>query len=80
MSQKTRFFWLLHNKKHLNESYLFDKAMIMLYSECDFAAKFWGPMIEKVFKDSDVITQWGDRMSTSQGIYMKMDLRLTSSD
>lgn len=30
----------------------------MLYSECDFAAKFWGPMIEKVFKDSDVITQW----------------------
>lgn len=47
-------------KKHLTESHLFEKEMTAAFSEYDYVIKFWGPLIEKVFKHSPIIPHWGD--------------------
>ncbi|GAA5802140.1 hypothetical protein HPULCUR_007601 [Helicostylum pulchrum] len=66
-------------KKHLEEAYLFESSLIKSYSECDYVVKFWGPLVEKAFKNSSIIPHWGDTIPgslLSLGVKMKMDLRL----
>ncbi|CAO0798235.1 unnamed protein product [Mucor circinelloides] len=66
-------------KKHLEQAYLFEKSLVKSYSECDYVVKFWGPLVEKVFKTTSIIPHWGDTIPgsiTSLGMKMKMDLRL----
>ncbi|KAI8087149.1 hypothetical protein BDF21DRAFT_335834, partial [Thamnidium elegans] len=61
--------------------YLFGSEVIKSFSECDYLAKFWLPLIEKLCINSGIIPHWGDTQPAtliSQGIQMKMDLRLVS--
>ncbi|KAG1450679.1 hypothetical protein G6F46_010378 [Rhizopus delemar] len=66
-------------KKHLEQAYLFEKSLVKSYSECDYVVKFWGPLVEKVFKNTSIIPHWGDKIPgsiISLGMKMKMALRL----
>lgn len=56
--------------------------MTAAFSEYDYVVKFWGPLIEKAFKNSSRIPHWGDTVSNpllSMGIKMKMDLRFITT-
>ncbi|KAG2235354.1 hypothetical protein INT48_004973, partial [Thamnidium elegans] len=70
-------------KKHLEEAHLFEIPLINSFSECDYVVKFWGPLVEKGFKNTSIIPHWGDTFPGSLltlGIRMKMDLRLIAID
>lgn len=54
-------YWLYYEnriKKHLEQAYLFEKSLVKSYSECDYVVKFWGPLVEKVFKTTSIIPHW----------------------
>ncbi|KAG1043182.1 hypothetical protein G6F43_011716 [Rhizopus delemar] len=66
-------------KKHLEQAYLFEKSLVKSCSECDYVVKFWGPLVEKVFKNTSIIPHWGDKIPgsiISLGMKMKMALHL----
>ncbi|KAI9342414.1 hypothetical protein BD770DRAFT_329744, partial [Pilaira anomala] len=70
-------------KKHLEKARLFESSLIDTFSERGRVVRFWGPLIEKVFKGSSIIPHWGDTLPGSLitlGIKMKMDLRLINVD
>ncbi|KAI7894959.1 uncharacterized protein EV154DRAFT_548550 [Mucor mucedo] len=44
-------------KKHIEE-YIFDSEVIKTFTEGDYLAKFWSPIIEKLFRNSGIIPHW----------------------
>ncbi|KAI8882640.1 hypothetical protein K501DRAFT_186356, partial [Backusella circina FSU 941] len=66
-------------KVHLYSPELFTEKTRGFLSEQDYIIKFWGYLIETVFRSSGVIAHWGDTISSysiENGTLAKMDLRL----
>ncbi|KAG2202738.1 hypothetical protein INT47_004762 [Mucor saturninus] len=66
-------------KAHLYSPDLFTEKARGFLSEQDYIIKFWGYLIETVFRSSSVMAHWGDTISSysvENGLHARMDLRL----
>lgn len=69
-------------KLHQYSPDVFTNSIQDFLSEQDFIIKFWGPLVEIIFRGTGILPHWGDTTSKetiSAGKRFRMDLRLISS-